>query len=413
MTVSAGVPLRRASGSCTTGSSSSANVSSSYVGAAPARAEHERDEPAERRMRNRRHPHPAHGIGPGRRDTRRATARQSGTPRRARRARSSSTSTSASARPRGSATATASGRRLPLAHARPDDAHRGERPRASPRRSDRRRAGCRRRSGTRQRYGTVYQSPSSRKRHSVRPSATCSSIGQAARQMPSSKLAAAEHVVLGERVATADAARLAHAEPRRGVGQERVREAGHVRGAGRPRSARPARGRASRRASARRRRRRRRAGRRSATRLIATSTSPGRPVGIRLPERRGRPSLVEVRARAGRSARRARGSAALEVDVLHVEHHRRVLEGLAALDRRRPPHAPAPRRRSRRRSTAPAARRARARRDDRPRSIAPSRDERAHEARVQAARGAAARARHRVVEALQRPTARRARRRSS
>ena len=83
---------------------------------------------------------------------------------------------------------------LALEHARADHAHRRERHRvggeaatgdeqvATPR-------------GTRQRYGIVYQVPGSRKRHSVSPPATCCSIGHAERPMPSSKLAAAEHVV--------------------------------------------------------------------------------------------------------------------------------------------------------------------------------------------------------------------------
>ena len=84
------------------------------------------------------------------------------------------------------------------------------------------------RSGTRQRYGTVYQTPSSRKRHSRAP------VGDVQLDRPCGatdavvEVAAAEHVVLGERVATANATRLADAEARRGVRQERLLEAGHV-----------------------------------------------------------------------------------------------------------------------------------------------------------------------------------------
>ena len=146
------------------------------------------------------------------------------------------------------------------------------------------------------------------------------------------ELAAAEHVVLGQPVAAADAAGLAHAETGCGVGDERLRESGHVllQEGG------------------------------AALGLLATEhLAEGQLDGVARVERAAierdaahrhqdlpRPAGGDQIARAAREpgalevpleevvqleeVRQGRG----QVDLLHVEHHRRVLQRVTALGRR-------------------------------------------------------------------------------
>ena len=160
------------------------------------------------------------------------------------------------------------------------------------------------RSGSRQRYGTVYQSPSSRKRHSRAP------VGDVQLDRPCGaadavvEAAAAEHVVLrrGDSDRGCDASRAARGAARCRTGtRRRIRACA---GAGTRRSARPARGRAARRASAPPGRRRRRDVRRWRRGSSPPAPRPGARSGSgcrsAAADRRWRSG-----ARAGRSARRA------------------------------------------------------------------------------------------------------------
>ena len=83
-------------------------------------------------------------------------------------------------------------------------------------------------SGSRQRYGTEYHTPSSRKRHCGASVGDVQLDGPCGATDAVVEAAAAEHVVLREAIATANATRLAQPEARRGVRQERVVESGHV-----------------------------------------------------------------------------------------------------------------------------------------------------------------------------------------